>query len=197
MERRGGIRSWFVEPYLQIRLGLIFLVLNLVFAIIFCGVVGYFFLDVYQVLAGYFSFTSVESSQVLIKLQMPIMVAFGLVLAFVLATILVSVRYTHSIYGPLISVHSFLDNILSSKKVKPLELRSGDQLEGLVDRLNRLSVMLDSGQLKDPCLASVNNFLDDLNAGRRPQPLSIPDGNPLAPIVEKLNLLAGLQVKSS
>ena len=83
--RRGGFGSMLVEPYVQIRLGLMMVLLNLI----------------------------------------------GM-------TFFVIVKYTHKIYGPLISIYRFLDDLIDDKQPAPLKLRESDELGDLVVRLNKI-----------------------------------------------------------
>lgn len=142
---RRGLRGRLVEPYLQVRFGLKFLLLNLVFAGLILLVFGYFFLDVYQTLAGYFQLSADQGAQILEKFHFPLYCGFGLVIAFVFATLALSVHSTHAIYGPLVSIHRFLDNLLNSGNFAPLALRESDQLVELADRLNQLGRRMTEG----------------------------------------------------
>lgn len=140
--RRRGFLSWFVEPYRQVKLGLMFLTLNFVFAGLFFLVFGYYFLDVYQTLAEYFRLSEMQSHEVLSKFYPPIIIGAALLLVFISLTILLSVMYTHRIYGPLVSIHRFLDEVLENQRVKPLVLRESDQLQELAEKLNLLAEKL-------------------------------------------------------
>lgn len=137
--RRRGFRSWFVEPFEQVRLGLMFLVVNIVFGILIFGVFAYFINDIFQSLNQIFQLSSAENIVTFEKFRLPVIVLALLIVSFISTTILVSVKYTHAIYGPLVSIHRFLDDLLSSNKPIPLKLRDGDQLHELADKLNELS----------------------------------------------------------
>ncbi|MBF0440956.1 MAG: hypothetical protein HQK54_03550 [Oligoflexales bacterium] len=158
--RRRGFKSWFVEPYRQIKLGLMFFVLNMAFSILLVLVLGYYLYDVYKALTVYFSLSDTQGSQILDKLSVPMFIIFGMMLVFVVLTVLVSVKYTHEIYGPLVSINRFLDTLLDSGKAEPLFLRESDQLKDLALRLNCLSKRLDG---KTPISAmEVELFLSNL-----------------------------------
>lgn len=140
--RRRGFQSWFVEPYRQIKLGLVFLLLNLFFVLLLFSVLGYYFWDVYRALTVYFYLSPDQGREIFDKLSIPLWSVFGLLVLFVIATILVSVRYTHRIYGPLVSIHRFLDDLIQGKVSESLSLRESDQLQGLATRLNEVAIML-------------------------------------------------------
>lgn len=186
--RRRGFRSWFVEPYIQVKLGLIFLLLNFLFAALVLGVFGYYFWDVYQTLTHYFQLTSDQSTEIAAKLKTPILVGAVLVFAFIVSSILVAVRYTHRIYGPLVSIHRFLDSMLGSGELSPLVLRESDQLQGLADKLNQFAASGSSTQRVSD-LKPVFTYIDKLLAGQNPEPLKLREHDLYQPLAERLNLL--------
>ncbi|RYZ52485.1 MAG: hypothetical protein EOP07_19525, partial [Proteobacteria bacterium] len=71
--RRRGFKSWFVEPYRQVKLGLLFLILNLAFAGAIFGIFGYYINDIFQSLQVYFKLTNDQSSEILTKFQTPVL----------------------------------------------------------------------------------------------------------------------------
>ena len=187
--RRRGFKSWFVEPYKQVRLGLMFLLVNLCFTVLIIGVFGYYVFDIYEAVSTYFKLSGAESAMTLAKFTVPLVVCGGLMLLFVLTTILVSVRYTHEIYGPLVSIHRYLDDVLSGRGSSPIQLRESDQLKDLARKLNNVAERLASDQRAGPMMA-VHRFVDDLLDGRRPQPLKLRDSDHLGDLATKLNKLA-------
>ncbi len=186
--RRGGVRSWLVEPYRQVKLGLVFLFLNLIFAALILSVFGYYVMDMYTAMAGLFELTNEEAGQILDKLQIPILVGGILMLAFVLATITVTVRYTHQIYGPLVSIQRFLDELIAGNKPAKIQLRSSDQLQDLAKRLNSIAERLVDDSRGGP-LVPIHRLLDDLIAGRKPQKIQLREGDLYEDLAAKLNRL--------
>jgi hypothetical protein len=134
--RRRGLQALFVEPYQQIKIGLIFLLLNFAFCSLIGAVFGYYIYDIYTSLNETFKLTHGESADTFSKLQIPIIIGITLLLGFVASTLWVSVKYTHRIYGPLVSVYRYLDEIAAGKDPAPLQLRDRDQLSELADKLN-------------------------------------------------------------
>ena len=187
--RRRGFKSWFVEPYRQVKLGLLFLVLNLVFAGLMFGVFGYYIYDIYQTLAVYFKLTSDQSAEILLKFQAPVVVGALLIIAFVVISIMVAVRYTHQIYGPLVSIHRFLDEYLEGAVVTPLALRESDQLKELAEKLNHL-VSIQPNEKRQPNLRPVYAFLDEILAGKQPAPIRARESDPFYHLIERLNRLS-------
>ncbi len=187
--RRRGFVSWFVEPYKQVRLGLMFLLVNLFFAALMVGVFGYLVLDIYEAVATYFKLSGEESAVTLAKFGVPMWIGLGLIMLFVLTTILVSVRYTHGIYGPLVSIHRYLDELLVGRSPGPIHLRDSDQLQDLALKLNNVAERMATDGRSGP-LVAVHRFLDDLIEGKEPQRLKLRDNDHFSDLAAKLNKLA-------
>lgn len=187
--RRRGFVSWFVEPYKQVRLGLIFLLLNLFFSGAIFSLFGYYVLDIYDTVAGYFRLTGAEQEFTLAKFRLPIIAGGVLLASFVITTILASVRYTHRIYGPLVSINRFLDELLGGQPASPIQVREGDQLKDLVTKLNSLSERLGMDQRANS-MRAIHRYLDDILAGKNPGPLRLREGDSLADLASKLSQLA-------
>ena len=187
--RRRGFKSWFVEPYRQVKLGLMFLIINLAFAGLIFGIFGYYIWDIYQTLAVYFKLSSDQSTEILLKFQTPVAVGMALIFVFVATSILVAVRYTHQIYGPLVSIHRFLDEYLEGGKVTPLALRESDQLKELAEKLNHL-VSLQPNEKRQPNLRPIYSYLDEILAGKMPAPIHARESDAFYGLIERLNKLA-------
>ena len=112
----------------------------------------------------------------------------GLILLFGITTILVSVRYTHEIYGPLVSIHRFLDEVLAGKAPSRIQLRETDQLGDLVDKLNNLAERFGDDQRTGP-MVSIHRFLDQVIEGRKPEPLNLRGGDAFYDLADKLNTI--------
>ena len=192
LARRRRFLSLFVEPYRQIKLGLMFLILNFFFSLSVLAVFGYYVFDVYTTMKIYFSLSPEQAGQVLEKFSVPIWAAACLIALFVILTLMVSVRYTHAIYGPLVSIHRFLDEVLGGKPVKPLILRESDQLQDLAKKLNFVSERM-GDQRKAPMVV-VYKYLDDLIRGEQPTPLRLRESDHVGELIEKLNQL-GEEIK--
>ena len=139
VSRRKGFRSWFVEPYKQIKLGLIFLILNIIFGAIIFGVYGYYIYDIYYAVSSYFQLNADQSSTTLSKFIYPLSIGLVIVVFFIVTTILVSVKCTHNIYGPLVSINRCLDQMIEGRTdIEPLKLRPSDELKDVAHKLNIL-----------------------------------------------------------
>ena len=187
--RRRGFSSWLVEPYKQVRLGLMFLLVNLGFAGLFVAVFGYYVWDIYQAMVTYFALNAGQSAVTLTKFSFPVLIVLALIGLFVMTTLFVSVRYTHEIYGPLVSIHRFLDEMLRGMRPAPIRLRESDQLKDVATKLNNVAERLSINE-KSESLKVLHGYLDELLAGRRPdQPTALVGDEQLAVISEKIDAL--------
>lgn len=176
-----------IEPYKQLRFGISFLLVNLVFSTLMILVFGYYLWDVFGAITEYFKLDPNESMVTAKKFMVPAIAGLSLYILFIISTLYMSVHYTHQMYGPLVSIRRFVDEILAGKNPAPIKLRAKDQLHDLVDRLNLLS---DSLAISNSTQEALNRFMDDLVAGREPQALKLKDSDPLKPLSSKLVQLA-------
>ncbi len=186
--RRRGFKGWFVDPYKQVRLGLMFLLVNFCFAALFIGVFGYYVYEMYDAVTTYFQLSGAENTATQHKFAVPIAIGAGLILLFIVTTILVSVRYTHEIYGPLVSIHRYLDDVLSGRTPTPIQLRESDQLKDLATKLNKVAERVGTDQRAGP-LTAINRYVDELIAGKTPAPIKLRDTDYFSDLADKLNKL--------
>ena len=183
--RRGRI---LIKPYKQLRFGLAFLSLNFVFSVLTLSVFSYFLNDIYQAVVFYFQMSGAESQVTFEKFMVPALIAFSLVLIFIVLTLYMAARYTHQFYGPLVSIHRYLDNLLDNKQPDPISLRKTDQLQDLVTKLNlvREQILLTSPRK----IHQLEEFVDALRAKRKNPNLQLEKGSSLYTLSMKLNELS-------
>ena len=133
--RRGGFISLIVEPYRQIKLSAMILGLNLLFGIALGFAVYFYIADIHGAVSGFCQLNAVESDETWAKFLKPILVILSIVLVFFVLSFVIIIVYTHQIYGPLVSIHRYLDNVAMAKKTQPLSIRSSDQLVHLSEKL--------------------------------------------------------------
>lgn len=180
-------RRLFIEPYRQLRFGIMFLGLNFVFSCAILGVFAYYLLDIYGAIVEYFKLDPLESGMTLSKLGVPFGVAAALILVFIGLTLYFSAYYTHQIYGPLVSIRRFLDQVLRGESPAPIQLRKKDQLHDLVGRLNGLARQLEQ---KTDSIESVNQYIESMIHGEEPMALPVlPTTDPLHTVVAQLERL--------
>lgn len=136
VSRRGSI---LIEPYKQLRFGLMFLLVNMIFSVLIFLGFSYYLWEIYEAVVTYFKLDPAESLVTLEKLAQPAFVGLALLAAFIGTTLVLSARYTHQIFGPLVSIRRFIDELLAGKNPAPIKLRASDQLQDLAARLNALA----------------------------------------------------------
>lgn len=192
--RRRGFVSWFVEPYKQVRLGLMFLLVNGVFSALIIGVFGYYVLDIYDAVVTYFKLSGAESQVTMQKFGVPVAIGGALILLFIITTIMVSVRYTHEIYGPLVSIHRYLDEVLNGRTPGPIQLRESDQLKDLATKLNQMAERLVKDDRAGP-FVQMHRYLDEILEGKKPSPIKLRDNDHFSDLARKINDV-GAKVKA-
>lgn len=176
--RRGKI---LIEPYAQLRFGLVFLFINLLFSITMLVVFGYYLWDVYQAITSYFALTNREMLITWHKFQTPFYTGVFVLVLFIISTFVLSARYTHQIYGPLVSINRFLDEFLMGKTPQAIRLREGDQLGSLVSRLN--------GLVDSNCRKDVLKALDELAQGKSATKVNFSEQDPYREFAVRVNKL--------
>jgi signal transduction histidine kinase len=179
-----------IEPYKQLRFGLTFIVVNFLFSTLMILVFGYYLWDVFGAISEYFKLDQQQEMVAASKFMLPVGIGLALFALFIFSTLYLSVHYTHQIYGPLVSIRRFVDEILAGKRPEPIKLRAKDQLHDLVDRLNLLSDSFSGTNASGSSMEAITQFTDALLAGRTPQPLYLNDGDPLKALSLKLGQLA-------
>lgn len=186
--RRRGLRSLLVDPYKQIKIGLLFIILNLLFSMAIVSIFGYYVISIYNAVSTYFEMSSQENLVTFAKFQVPLAVCGMLTATFVIVTLFLSIRYTHTIYGPLISINRFLEDLLLGKKPDSIKLRKSDELQDLAEKLNTLGDKF-SGEVKNGSTIAVHRFLDQWLEGKRPEPIRTREGDGNQELIAKLNQL--------
>lgn len=193
--RRRGLKSWFVEPYHQVRLGIWFLLINCIFGGLIFAVYSYYVIEVYQAVTMYFQISGTESNEVFAKFRVPLAVGVALIATFILTTILVSVRMTHGFYGPLVSIHRFLDELLGGGSPSPIQLRDSDQLQDLATKLNRIPREMVSFGAERHHLLAIQRHLNQLLEGQESQLEGSDQDLLLADIAKKIRKLRSEKIR--
>jgi signal transduction histidine kinase len=137
--RRGGVASKLVEPYFQIKLGLMFVIVNLLFSAMIAAVMYWVVSDIFVAIKTYFTLIGNDAAFTQEKLRTPLLLIVGMILTFIVVTFYIAIHYTHKIYGPLVSINRFVDDMVDGKAPRRLTLRDGDELTELVTKLNILA----------------------------------------------------------
>ncbi len=183
-----------VEPYKQVKLGLMFLLLNTVFSFLIAGVFIYYIWDVFATIRDHFAMLGQSTAFSFNKFSVPLTVTGILLFVFIALTLYLSIRYTYQIYGPLVSIHRYLDSLLTGQKPKDLFLRESDQLKDLARKLNEVGNVFarieNKHQATTGPLIAVRRFVDELLKGETPKALHLREDDELKDIATKLNELS-------
>ncbi len=184
--RRGAL---LIEPYKQLKFGVMFLLLNLVFAVLTLTVFGYYLWDIYQAMIRFFQLDEAQSLVTMQKLQVPFLAAVALLALFIMTTLYFSVYYTHRIYGPLVSIRRFLDQLIQGENPGVIQVRNTDQLQDLVVRLNGIAEQHVKLQKTDSIVA-VNQYIEALIQEKSPSALHVPQNDALYSVALRLERLS-------
>jgi signal transduction histidine kinase len=137
--KRRTLRAYLVEPFKQIRFGLHVVSVSLTFA----GIFAYLFLDAYreqyQQVFDLFQVadqTAVLQNDIFFKNRAKISIA---IIAFVAITLIVVIRRTHRMYGPMISMMRFVSELKRGNYAVRINIRERDDFQKFVSELNALA----------------------------------------------------------
>ena len=174
-----------VEPYLQLKFGLVFVCLNLIFSILVLSLFGYYMWDMFSSIQNYFQLNAAQSLMTLEKFYTPALIGLLTITIFVIFTIYLSIHYTHSIYGPIVSIKKMLENTIAGCQPKTINIRKTDQLKDLVTLINQLNES--SIYTKEhKSYIEINKFLDSLLAQSRPKSMKVKKEDLMYSISSKL-----------
>ncbi len=67
-----------------------------------------------------------------------------LLVTYSILTFAMSITLTHKVYGPLVSIHNFIDDLKIGDYKKRITIREKDDLKDLVTKLNELAETLEN-----------------------------------------------------
>ncbi len=137
------LRNYMLQPLLQVKIGLYSILLSVFFSLALGAIV-------------YYNFAGLVSSIVLLTdaeaevkdlfmqywkdTQLWIFLCFGI---YLLATVSISVLYTHKLIGPTIAFRRHVRSISEGRYNARTYLRKGDAFSELADELNHLSEVME------------------------------------------------------
>ena len=143
---RRDLRTTLIEPFKQIKLGLYVFGICLAFI----GFSGFLFvaafMEQYQHVMGIFQVVDPNLRWELVTNDVfyKNAVRVGLLFAtFITVLFTVIFRMTHRVYGPLVSIERFVAQMAAGKYNRRVVIRSGDELQRLVSRLNDMAASLE------------------------------------------------------
>lgn len=134
-----------IEPFKQIKIGLYLIALNLLFGISSGGTFYYFISDYYKVVANLvklFKLPAAFANSLSVQAESTKFLALCLVamfcLLFILITIVLTLKWTHRMYGPILSINNHLKQILEDGSFSPITLRKGDDFKVTANLINQV-----------------------------------------------------------
>ncbi len=143
---RRNWRSTVIEPFKQLRLGLYAIGISVVFVLISAGLFVLAFYEQYQNVMDIFGVTdpNVRWEIVVDDVFKRNAWRLGLVFLVYLATLCTVVFFmTHKVYGPLVSIERFVDQIQKGDYHRRARIREKDDLQRLVAKLNAMAEKLE------------------------------------------------------
>ena len=178
-----------IEPYQQIRFGLVFLLLNFIFSTLVLGVFGYYMWDMFSAIKEIFLLKDPQLQMVASKFAVPATLGLIIIIGFIVSTFYFATRYTHQIYGPLVSIRKFLDQIIAGANPQAISIRKTDQLQDLVSRLNIIAQQY-SESSNTSSIKKICDYIDSIDKNQKAPAPSLNTSDPLYEISKKIEQLA-------
>ncbi len=135
-----------IQPFKQIKIGVYFIAWSVVFMV----AAGFIFFQItYEQHANVMKIFNVVDSTTRWDLLANDVVLSGLIkvsvllVGYTILTLLLSISLTHRIYGPLVSIHKFIDELSEGQYQKRVTIRKKDELKMLAAKLNSLAEKLE------------------------------------------------------
>ncbi len=136
---RRSIRNFLLQPFLQIQLGLVSVILSFAFA----GVTGWiFYVYLNRFAAVVIQLTDAEEEILKLLFASLAEMRFALlaaIFAFLIFNITASIIFTHKMVGPTVAFRRLIRGLIDGKYGMQIKLRSGDAFIEVADELNELS----------------------------------------------------------
>ena len=149
-KHRRYLRNLLISPHRQLRFGLYFLGAGLIFG----GAMSWVLFEInaqHFTLARELGKDSMEwmdgAAQVAARSKFRIGALCTAYLWYILYS---TVVYTHRVYGPLVAIKRFIGDLGEGNFAGRLQIRKKDELQDLVESLNRLAERLENGVLTQP-----------------------------------------------
>jgi len=139
-------KSTLIEPFQQIKLGVYVIAISLVFMAAAGFLFHRSFIEQYQHVMKLFDIADPGTQwQVLNNdiYQNNLKYLIVLLVLFITSMLVVVIRMTHRYYGPLVSIERFSDSISQGKYFERVQVRRGDELARLAEKLNAMAIELE------------------------------------------------------
>ncbi len=150
-ESRGtrGLFSSIVEPFRQLRFGVYAILLSVLFLLAAGWIFYTAFMDQYQQVMGLFNVVDEDVQWELVTndiFKKHVWRVAGLFLVYLVALCWILFKISHRVYGPLISVERFVEELAAGHYQKRLKIRQKDDLQRLTEKLNSLASSLEGSK---------------------------------------------------
>jgi HAMP domain-containing protein len=143
---RRNLKSTLVEPFKQVKLGLYVIVISLTFLVCAASTIFYAFFKQYEHVMEIFNVVDPSIRWELVTndiFQQNAKILVALCVTYIGILFTVVFKMTHKIYGPLVGIERFVDQLTESEFRRRVTIRRGDELERLAGKLNRLAESLE------------------------------------------------------
>ncbi len=141
-----SMSSVVIEPFKQVKVGVYIIGLSVVFMTVMAALFIFAFYEQYQHIADIFSVVSPGGQWELMVNH--VFVRNGVILVCVFIGYLACMSFlifklTHRVYGPLVSIRRFMEQLEEGSYAARLTIRKKDELQGLAQNLNKLAQVLE------------------------------------------------------
>jgi len=140
--KKRNLRSTLVEPFKQLKLGLYVMLISVAFLIAAAVLFVSAFTEQYKHVMEIFNVVDPKTKWELVTNDIFYHNAIKLgilFLSFISLLFTIVFKMTHKIYGPLVSIERFVDQIAEGQYDRRVIIRRGDELGRLADRLNAMA----------------------------------------------------------
>ncbi len=147
------MRSYLLEPFKQVRIGLYLVGMTLVFTsvlvLLFFNVIYLQHLSTMEMLGitDGSSFWDLFSNPIVLRGLLTIGLSL---IVFAVVTIATSIVLTHRIFGPLVSIRRLIRALAAGDYSARIQIRKKDDLHALADDLNALATSLEQASQRPP-----------------------------------------------
>lgn len=141
------LTSIIIDPFRQIKFGVYMIIISLAFVISSACIFVSAFYDQYNHVMGIFNIVDPEIQWEIILNDVFYTNAIRLLIFFIVFLIsifFIVFRLTHRYYGPLVSIERFVEDMTEGNYRSRVSIRSKDELQDLVTKLNNLADVLES-----------------------------------------------------
>jgi methyl-accepting chemotaxis protein len=142
--RRLSLNAYLVKPFQQVRFGLYVITVFFFYLVVLAGVLVWAFRAQYLQVSEWFSVAASEMPDLLLNdvSQKAAWIVGGVLLAFIATMLQVVIRRTHRMYGPMISIHRFIEELKRGNYSARVRTRSADDFQDLAAHLNEMAAAL-------------------------------------------------------